>query len=32
LMLFPGRGHGISDIPARIELFRGLTDFLLNNL
>jgi dipeptidyl-peptidase 4 len=32
LMLFPGRGHGISDIPARIELFRGLTEFLLNNL
>jgi dipeptidyl-peptidase 4 len=32
LMLFPGRGHGISDIPARIELFRGLTEFILNNL
>jgi dipeptidyl-peptidase 4 len=32
LMLFPGRGHGISDIPARIELFRGITEFLLNNL
>jgi dipeptidyl-peptidase 4 len=32
LMLFPGRGHGISDAPARIELFRGITEFLLNNL
>jgi dipeptidyl-peptidase-4 len=32
VMIFPGRGHGISDIPARIELFRGLTEFLLNNL
>ncbi len=32
LMLFPGRGHGIEDIPARIELFRGVTEFLLNNL
>jgi dipeptidyl-peptidase-4 len=32
LMLFPGRGHSISDAPARIELFRGITDFLLNNL
>ena len=32
LMIFPGRGHGMSDTPARIELFRGITDFLLNNL
>ena len=32
LMIFPGRGHGIEDRPARIELFKGITDFLLNNL
>jgi dipeptidyl-peptidase-4 len=32
LMIFPGRGHGISDTPARIELFRAITEFLLNNL
>jgi dipeptidyl-peptidase-4 len=32
LMLFPGRGHGISDVPARIDLFRGITEFILNNL
>ena len=32
LMIFPGRGHSMSDLPARIELFRGITDFLLNNL
>jgi dipeptidyl-peptidase 4 len=32
LMIFPGRGHGMTDTPARIELFNGITDFLLNNL
>jgi dipeptidyl-peptidase-4 len=32
LMIFPGRGHGMEDVPARIQLFKGITDFLLNNL
>jgi dipeptidyl-peptidase-4 len=32
LMIFPGRGHGISDPGARVQLFRGLTQFLLGNL
>jgi dipeptidyl-peptidase 4 len=32
LMIFPGRGHGVEDLPARIQLFKGITDFLLNNL
>jgi dipeptidyl-peptidase-4 len=32
LMIFPGRGHGMTDTPARIQLFNGITDFLLNNL
>jgi dipeptidyl-peptidase 4 len=32
LMIFPGRGHGMSDAPARIQLFKGITDFFLNNL
>jgi dipeptidyl-peptidase 4 len=32
LMIFPGRGHGMSDAAARIQLFKGITDFLLNNL
>jgi dipeptidyl-peptidase 4 len=32
LMIFPGRGHGMGDLPARIQLFKGITDFLLNNL
>ena len=32
LMIFPGRGHGIQDLSARIELFKGITEFLLNNL
>lgn len=32
LMIFPGRGHGIDDTPGRIALFKGITDFLLNNL
>ncbi len=32
LMIFPGRGHGMTDAPARIQLFKGITDFFLNNL
>jgi dipeptidyl-peptidase 4 len=32
LLIFPGRGHGMNDIPAQIQLFNGITDFFLNNL
>jgi dipeptidyl-peptidase-4 len=32
LLIFPGRGHGMGDLPAQIQLFNGITDFLLNNL
>jgi dipeptidyl-peptidase-4 len=32
LMVFPGRGHGISDRAARMQLSEGITDFILNNL
>jgi dipeptidyl-peptidase-4 len=32
IMVFPGRGHGISDSAARIALFRRMTQFLLDNL
>jgi len=32
LMIFPGRGHGITDVPARLELFDRMTEFLLGNL
>jgi dipeptidyl-peptidase-4 len=32
LMVFPGRGHPISDHNARIQLFEGITRFLLDNL
>lgn len=32
LMIFPGRGHPIGDRPARIQLFEGITEFLLHNL
>lgn len=32
LMIFPGRGHGISDRPARLLLFQKITVFILNNL
>jgi len=32
VMLFPGRGHSISDTPAQLELFRRMTDFLVHNL
>ena len=30
--VFPGRGHGISDPPARVVLFRRATQFFLENL
>jgi dipeptidyl-peptidase-4 len=32
VMIFPGRGHAISDSPARIELFQRITEFFLKNL
>lgn len=32
LMIFPGRGHPISDSPARVQLFERITAFLLKNL
>ena len=32
LMIFPGRGHPIGDAPARIQLFEGITQFILGNL
>jgi dipeptidyl-peptidase 4 len=32
LLIFPGRGHGIDDLAGRIQLFEGITDFLVNNL
>ncbi len=32
LMIFPGRGHPISDRPARIQLFERITEFFLKNL
>jgi dipeptidyl-peptidase 4 len=32
LMIFPGRGHGINDASARIELYKGITEFVLKNL
>jgi dipeptidyl-peptidase 4 len=32
LMIFPGRGHGINDLPARIELYKEVSQFLRNNL
>jgi dipeptidyl-peptidase 4 len=32
LMIFPGRGHGINDFPARVELYKGITEFILNSL
>jgi len=32
LIIFPGRGHGISDRPARLLLFEQLTSFIFNNL
>ncbi len=32
IMVFAGRGHGISDPPARMEIFRRATQFFLDNL
>jgi dipeptidyl-peptidase 4 len=32
LLVFPGRGHPISDAPARIQLFNRIADFFLSNL
>jgi dipeptidyl-peptidase-4 len=32
LMIFPGRGHPIGDSPARIQLFDGIMQFILDNL
>jgi dipeptidyl-peptidase-4 len=32
LMIFPGRGHPISDQPAQLQLFKRITAFLLKNL
>lgn len=32
LMIFPGRGHPIGDVPARIQLFERMTEFFLKNL
>ncbi len=32
LMIFPGRGHPISDWPARVQLFTRMTAFLVKNL
>jgi dipeptidyl-peptidase-4 len=32
LMIFPGRGHGIGDPPARVKLFEHITEFLETNL
>jgi hypothetical protein len=31
-MIFPGRGHPIGDVPARIQLFERITAFFLKNL
>ena len=32
VQLYPGRGHGISDPPAQLHLFRRALEFFLNNL
>jgi dipeptidyl-peptidase 4 len=32
LMIFPGRGHPISDHKARVQLFERITQFLVDNL
>ena len=32
VMMYPGRGHGISDSRARVHLFRRVTQFFLDNL
>jgi hypothetical protein len=31
-MIFPGRGHGISDPSARVLLLKSSIDYILNNL
>ena len=31
-MIFPGRGHPIGDVPARIQFFERITEFLMKNL
>jgi dipeptidyl-peptidase 4 len=30
--IYPGRGHGVSDPPARLQLFQRVTQFFLDNL
>jgi len=32
VVMYPGRGHGITDPPARIQLFQRVTQFFLDNL
>jgi len=32
LVILPGRGHSMSDVPARMELYRELEKFFLDNL
>ena len=32
LVILPGRGHGVTDAAARIELFKAITQFLVDNL
>jgi dipeptidyl-peptidase-4 len=32
LMILPGRGHGMTDWQARVQLYQRITDFLLRNL
>jgi dipeptidyl-peptidase-4 len=32
LVILPGRGHGMSDTPAQVELYKELTKFFLDNL
>jgi dipeptidyl-peptidase-4 len=32
VMIFPGRGHSIADLPARVDLFNRITTFFLDNL
>jgi dipeptidyl-peptidase-4 len=32
LVILPGRGHGMSDTPARIELYKEITKFFLDGL
>jgi dipeptidyl aminopeptidase/acylaminoacyl peptidase len=32
MLPFPGRGHGVSDLPARRVLWQRVTQFFLGNL